>query len=289
MWSFFTGLIKRGKNCEGPVASCTILGWVLSGPVSGESENPRLSSVNFVSTHVLKVAAEPKHESPRTEELLCRLWDLDSTGIRDKETVHETFLENISFANGRYCVTLPLKEKRDLLADNYDLSLVRLNSLMRRLREENSILREYNQVFEDQLRENIIELVDEKEELSRDIHYLPHQAVLRSDALTTKLRVVFDASAKMRPSCTSLNDCVYTGRPLIARIADILMRFRAHNVGLVADIQKTFLTIEVDEQQRDLMRFLWVDDINSEDPNILIYRFCRVIFGINCSAVYKKP
>ena len=283
MWSFFTGATKRGENGEGPVASCTILGWVLSGPVSGESKNPRLSSVNFVSTHVLKVAAEPKHESPRTEELLCRLWDLDSIGIRDKETVHETFLENISFANGRYCVTLPLKEKRDLLPDNYDLSLVRLNSLMRRLRKEPSILREYNQVFEDQLRENIIELVDEKEELSRDIHYLPHQAVLRSDALTTKLRVVFDASAKVKPSCPSLNDCVYTGPPLTAGIADILMRFRAHKVGLVADIQKAFLNIEVDEQQRDLMRFLWVDDISSEDPNILIYRFCRVIFGMNCS------
>ena len=130
MWSFFTGWTKQGKNGEGPVASCTILGWVLSGPVSGESENPRLSSVNFVSTHVLKVAAEPKHESPRTEELLCRLLDLDSIGIRDKETVHETFLGNILLANGRYCVTVPLKEKRDLLPDNYDLSLVRLNSLM---------------------------------------------------------------------------------------------------------------------------------------------------------------
>ena len=61
------------------------------------------------------------------------------------------------------------------------------------------------------------------------------------------------------------------------------MRFRAHKVGLVADIQEAFLNIEVDEQQRDLMRFLWVDDINSEDPNIVIYRFCRVIFGMNCS------
>ena len=61
------------------------------------------------------------------------------------------------------------------------------------------------------------------------------------------------------------------------------MRFRDHKVGLVADIQKAFLNIEVDEQQRDLMRFLWVDGINSEDPNIVIYRFCRVIFGMNCS------
>ena len=66
-------------------------------------------------------------------------------------------------------------------------------------------------------------------------------------------------------------------------IADILMRFRAHTVGLVADIEKAFLNIEVDKQQRDLMRFLWIDDINNKDPNIVSYRFCRVIFGMNCS------
>ena len=133
MWSFFTGVTKRTENDEGPVASCTILRWVLSGPVSRERKNPQLSSVNFVSTHVLKVATQTQHKGSRTEKLLHRLWDLDSIGIRDKETVHDTFLENISLTNGRYCVTLPLKEKRDPLPDNYELSLVRLNSLVQRL------------------------------------------------------------------------------------------------------------------------------------------------------------
>ena len=87
----------------------------------------------------------------------------------------------------------------------------------------------------------------------------------------------------MRPDCPSLNDCTYTGPPLTPGIADILMRFRAHKVGLVADIEKAFLNIAVDEQQRDLMRFLWIDDVRKDDPNIEIYRFCRVIFGMNCS------
>ena len=57
------------------------LGWVLPGTVSEESKKPQLSSVNFVSTHVLKVATQTQHESSGTEELLHRLWDLDSIGI----------------------------------------------------------------------------------------------------------------------------------------------------------------------------------------------------------------
>ena len=181
-------------------------------------------------------------------------------------------------------MTLPLKEKRDSLPDNYELSLVRLNSLVRRLRKEVSILKKYNQEFEDQLHENIIEQVEETEEQPREnTYYLPHQAVIREDALTTKLRVAFDASARVKPGCLSLNHCTYTGPPLTAGISDILMRFRAHKVGLVADIEKAFLNIDVDKKQRDLMmRFLCIDDIKNEDPNIVIYRFCRVIFGMNC-------
>ena len=73
MWSFFTGVTKRAENKEGPVASCTILGWVLSGPVSGERKKPRLSGVNFVATQVLKVATQIQREDLGTEELLHRL------------------------------------------------------------------------------------------------------------------------------------------------------------------------------------------------------------------------
>ena len=95
------------------------------------------------------------------------------------------------------------------MPDNYDLSLARLNSLVQHLRKKPSIMKEY-----DQLHHGIIERVDEAEEqLPGQTYYLPHQAVIRSDALMTKLRV-FDASAKVKPSCPSLNDCTYTGPPL---------------------------------------------------------------------------
>ena len=36
---FFIGETRQGKSGEGPVASCTTLGWVLSGPVPSEKEN----------------------------------------------------------------------------------------------------------------------------------------------------------------------------------------------------------------------------------------------------------
>jgi hypothetical protein len=64
------------------------------------------------------------------------LWDLESIGITDKETVHESFERNVSFEKGRYHVKLPLKEKHDILPDHYDLSLARLDSQVKRLRQK---------------------------------------------------------------------------------------------------------------------------------------------------------
>ena len=73
-------------------------------------------------------------------------------------------------------------------------------------------------------------------------HYLPHHPVIRKDKETTKLRVVYDASAKMNGN-PSLNDCLYSGPSLLPSTADVLMRFRFHTVTLVADIEKAFLMV----------------------------------------------
>lgn len=47
--------------------------------------------MNFVSTHVLKVTAAAQNEpnEKQSEELLHQLWDLESIGITDTETVYE--------------------------------------------------------------------------------------------------------------------------------------------------------------------------------------------------------
>ncbi|XP_046856074.1 uncharacterized protein LOC124449168 [Xenia sp. Carnegie-2017] len=115
------------------------------------------------------------------------------------------------------------------------------------------------------------------------IHYMPHQAVVRKDAKTTKVRVVYDASAKVLKSSVSLNDCLHIGPSLNPLLFDILLRFREQRIALIADIEKAFLNIEVHERDRDSLRFLWVDDVLRNNLNLVVYRFCRVIFGVNSS------
>lgn len=88
-----------------------------------------------------------------------------------------------------------------------------------------------------------------------EVHYLPHHPVVLQDKQTTKVRVVYDASAREKVG-PSLNDCLYSVPSLSETISDILIRFRCHKTALVGDIEKAFLMISVAEDDRDALRFL---------------------------------
>ena len=110
------------------------------------------------------------------------------------------------------------------------------------LKREPEVLEVYDSIIKDQLRSGVIERVAKLEGACK-VHYLPHQAVIRKDAETTKLRIVYDASAKEGKNGTSLNDCLHTGPSLNPLLFEILVRFRENSVVLVGDIEKAFLHI----------------------------------------------
>ena len=107
--------------------------------------------------------------------------------------------------------------------------------MLKRLRNELEVLKEYDIVIRVQLNKRIVEFVSEPNEDANRLPYLPHNAVIRQDKSTTKLRVVYDASARSRGP--SLNDCWYGGPSLTQNIVDIMLRLRAHKVVLTGDIE----------------------------------------------------
>ena len=271
LWNFQKGCTIRGK-CDEPVAVETELGWVLSGPMKGRDtcSDSHLAQVNFISSSI------EKQESLKD---VHRLWDLETLGIRDTEDeVHETFKNSISFNGIRYSVRLPWKEGHPELPSNYSTSLHRLRTQVRKLERDPEILREYAAIIEDQLQSGIIEEVIELERAPK-VHYLPHQAVVRKESATTKVRVVYDASSREGKVEACLNDCLHVGPPLTPLLYNILLRFRENRVILVGDREKAFLNVEVEKEDRDCLRFLWVADLSQ----VVVYRFCRVVFGLNAS------
>ena len=70
-----------------------------------------------------------------------------------------------------------------------------------------------------------------------------HHAIFQEDKNTSKIRIVFDASAKSEGS--RLIDCLYKGAQLTPLIFDILHRFGTYPVTLTSDIENAFLQISI--------------------------------------------
>ena len=87
---------------NGPTAIHTRLGWVLSGPVQG-SPPARVTSVNLVITHLLRVDAFQQQTLGKLDNQLKMFWDLESLGIKcDASTVYEEFQKKITYSTARF-------------------------------------------------------------------------------------------------------------------------------------------------------------------------------------------
>ena len=98
--------------------------------------------------------------------------------------------------------------------------------------------------------------------------------------------MVFDASA--RSNGPSLNNCLHVCPKHNQRIFNILLRFRM-KVALVADVEKAFLMIAVEKEDRDVLYFLRVTDIKKDPPDIIAVRSTRVVFGVLRLCVPVEP
>jgi hypothetical protein len=221
-------------------------------------------------------------QTDQLDENVKQMWDLETLGIVEGHEIHDEFVENIKFNGNRYSVKLPWRDGHENLPSNFELSLGRLKSQVRKLRKEPDILGEYDKVIAEQINSGIVEKISDEDDCAT-VHYIPHLAVVRKEAKTTKLRVVYDASAKIDKTSMSLNDCLYKGPSLNPLLFHILLRFREKRTALFGDIEKAFLNVEVDEADRNFMRFLWLEDPNDPSSKIIKYRFCRVVFGLNAS------
>ena len=249
-----------GQDGE-PVAEKTKLGWFIMSPGSEFDHN----------TMLLTQTSQSDYED------LCRLdiLGLADTPEHDQSIVHVEFKEQLERSpEGWYETGLPWRGNHPELPTNKLGSLRRLSSLTRKLQRDN-ITKEYNAIIREQLQNNIVEVAPE--EITGKEFYIPHKAVIRETAETTKMRIVYDASARATPESPSLNECLYPGPSLHNKLWDILVRQRAFPIAVTADIQKAFLQIRVRDCERDSLRFHWR---KGEHGKVETLRFTRALFGL---------
>ncbi len=292
---FYPMLLDKQKlqlEKSGVILLDTKFGWVTSGLMKGSKPPGGKNSENlalFTGDSKPVVLEESHSFSPQIEDL----WRFETIGIKDpKESdlednkTFKDFQDMVKFENGRVSVQWLKKEKKLDLPTNFPLALSRLKSLLKTLGKNKEYLEKYAQNFQDQLEKGVIEKVTpEMANKHFQSHYIPHHAVFTPQKMTTKMRVVFDASAKLNKSSKSLNECLYRGPNLLPDICGVIMRFRLRKIALISDIEKAFLQVSLQESERDVTRFLWLKDTSklTLENNLEFFRFARVPFGVKTS------
>lgn len=80
-----------------------------------------------------------------------------------------------------------------------------------------------------------------------------------------------------------MNDLQETGPITQSDLLALNLRFRAHRVAITAAIEMALLQLCLADEDRDVVRFLWVDDPCTADPIIRHFRYKRVMFGVSSS------
>ena len=276
-WIVMRDPIIRGEINE-PVAQLSIFGWILSGAISDdigrESDQEQQLLIRTEEKDDLKAQLEA-------------FWRVESFGIAESEeeeedVVNSMFLKSITYDGKRYEVSLPWRKNAGVVGDNFLQAKSRLASVKRKLMQNAPLKEEYVNNFVTQIDSGILErVIEDKPPAFGNCYYMPHHPVVKLERETTKVRIVYDASSKT--SGRSLNQALHQGPSLLPEIFKILLRFRCHEIALVADIEKAFLNISVSEKDRDFLRLLWFKKPDDLDSQIEIYRFTRVVFGVTCS------
>ena len=165
--------------------------------------------------------------------------------------------------DGHYILPLPLKNSTITLPNNRNSALHRMNTLKKKCQRQQQFFEDYKAFMNEMITKgyaskSTASIPDGK------TWYIPHFGIYDPNK-PGKIRVVFDCSAQFKG--TSLNQHLMSGPDLTSQLVGVLLRFRQKEVAFMADIEKMFYRVVVQEIQRNLLRFLWWRDSNfNQEP-----------------------
>ncbi|XP_067216952.1 uncharacterized protein [Linepithema humile] len=206
------GQIKA--TIEHPVLQKTLLGWILGGTTA----QLQFRNENRTLCHLIT--------NQELDESLTKFWEREECNERPRLTREENSCEEYFVktthrtADGQFVVRLPFRmDKIEQLGDSRATALKRFHAMERKLQRDPTLRKQYVQFLREYQQLGHMTRV-EHSKLSQPGYYLPHYPVLKGTSLTTKLRVVFDASCKTSTGI-SMNDVLMVGPVLQPDLLDI--------------------------------------------------------------------
>ncbi|XP_042900642.1 uncharacterized protein [Parasteatoda tepidariorum] len=195
----------------------------------------------------------------------------------------KNFEDSLRFNGERYVCKLMWKDNLGPpleMDSNYEVAKRRFDSLENKLNKNPEILDQYKQIVSEQIKCNIVG--NSVNENLNSGYFMPHRAVIRNDKETSRVRIVYDCSSKANDNKKSLNDSLESGINLYPNLLDIILKFRENQVAFCGDLEKAYHMIEIAEEDRNYLKFLWFSDETDNSKRIL--QFNRLPFGLTTSS-----
>ena len=148
------------------------------------------------------------------------------------------------------------------MPSNHFIALRDLDRTMEHLNRK-GIVSKYEEVFDKQLEDGIIEEINVSPSSYDDYTWIPHRPVIKTDEqVITKLRPVFNCSLKTNKELPSLDEAAYTGIDLMGSILKLLFYFRTNEYAMLSDIKQAFLVVKLaDEYDKNRFCFSGKEEI----------------------------
>lgn len=267
----FYNLLLQGQICLGknlPLLQNTKLGWIVAGSVGG----------NFVQNNIISNFSEQILENK-----VERFWFQEELPYKENKYTQENEVEShfnstvSKDTEGNFEVRLPFHDNfKTRLGASYAIAVNRFQSLERKLLRNQDLREKYNKFMAEYTElGHMSEINFDNTNIRGSNYFLPHHDVFKESSLTTKLRVVFDASSKTT-SGVSLNDVLKIGPVIQDSLFFILLRFRVHSIVITADIAKMSRCVKVQKDDRAFQQIVWR---NNPLDSLKIYQLNTVTYG----------
>ncbi|XP_047546049.1 uncharacterized protein LOC125077958 [Vanessa atalanta] len=246
-----------GPGC--PRLHSSKLGWLIGGPVPLYSKETNNNvKCNTVFTNFAQGDDDPYIK-------MSRFWEIEEipskVHLNDSEQACERhFVQHTRrLSNGRFCVRLPLFKSPDCLGDSHTMAKKRFYNLEKRFKRQPEVKSQYIAFIREYAELGHLSEVTLDSPTLNLCYHLPHHPVFKENSESTKIRVVFDASARTS-SGVSVNDIQMVGPQIQDSLFSILVRARLYKYILTADIEKMYRQVVIDESDRNLQLILWRED-----------------------------
>ncbi|XP_055909632.1 uncharacterized protein LOC129944308 [Eupeodes corollae] len=185
-------------------------------------------------------------------------------------------------------VNLPFKSDfNPRFGNSFRVAFNRLQSMEKRFLHDSELKTQYVRFLNEYISLGHMEEISSKEinNLAINSYYLPHHAVFKADSSTTKVRVVFDGSAKSSSDSNSLNEYLFVGPDIQRYIFTICLRSRHHTYTMSADIEKMYRQIWISPNHTNFQGVLWRE---KPESSIKQYRLLTVTYGTSAASFLAK-